>query len=133
MQQKWVVKCLDTIGDERAKKLKNVKPKLDIIGWRKNEPHKDHTIFMMRHMETFMGVQTNNWKCGLEDDDEEQRWQIKMLRYKYATKILLSDLNQRRIFVLKEVKDFAKLPREEVLKKGKRAEEIKVARLESLV
>ncbi|GJU63068.1 C2 calcium-dependent membrane-targeting protein [Tanacetum coccineum] len=54
---------------------------------------KDCGIFVMRHMETYMGNELGKWKCGLDVECKKQNTQLGRLRNKYAAKLLLSDCN----------------------------------------
>nr|GEV91906.1 hypothetical protein [Tanacetum cinerariifolium] len=64
---------------------------------------------------TYIGY-AKNWKCGFKNEGWEQQIQIYDLRKKYLSKILKSDLNRKRIYVLNELNQFRKLPNEEKLK-----------------
>lgn len=82
-----------------------------LMSWRTEENCIDCGVFMMRHMETYMGyTSAKNWKCGLKDEGPEQQDQIYELRKKYLSKILKSEINLRRSFVLEEVEEYRRLP-----------------------
>ncbi|GJU28491.1 hypothetical protein Tco_1167112 [Tanacetum coccineum] len=63
------------------------------FNWQKNKRAKDCGIFLMRHMECYMGSDIGKWKCGLDVEGKKQNTQLGHLRNKYAAKILLSDCN----------------------------------------
>ncbi|KAJ0735016.1 hypothetical protein HanPI659440_Chr11g0427151 [Helianthus annuus] len=63
----------------------------------------------MRHMEYFKGETANNWKCGLGEESQNQVYELNDLRLKYLAKILLSDINSHKEFVLDEVRRFKAL------------------------
>lgn len=131
--QKLFMKYLEKIGDGRFKKFTRIVPKREAMKWRTKENHKDCAIFMMIHMETFMGGAVKNWDCGLEEESTAQKAQLKKLRFKYVTKMLLSDINQRKEWVMKEVKAFGELPQDKLKQIQENAEKIKEERLSSIV
>ena len=65
----------------------------------------------------FMGQA--KYSSGLLIESNEQQEQIWLLRKKYLTKILLSDINMKKEDVVNESNDFAKIPK-------KKREEIKI-------
>ncbi|KAJ9554627.1 hypothetical protein OSB04_018672 [Centaurea solstitialis] len=121
--------CLYHYGDRRTINFEDIGPQRVMIRCGKTETHKDHIIFMMRHMETFHGVHGKKWDCGLHEQGYTQYWQLKMLRYKYVTKILLTDINEVKEWVVRNVINFEKTPLEEVIEMHKEAEKIKEVRL----
>ncbi|KAJ9566136.1 hypothetical protein OSB04_002102 [Centaurea solstitialis] len=123
------ITCLYHYGDKRTINFEDIGPQRVMIRWGKTETHKDHIIFMMRHMETFHGVHGKKWDCGLHEQGYTQYWQLKMLRYKYVTKILLTDINEVKEWVVRNVINFEKTPLEEVIEMHKEAEKIKEVRL----
>ncbi|GKC67038.1 ulp1 protease family, C-terminal catalytic domain-containing protein [Tanacetum coccineum] len=63
------------------------------FSWQTNRRAKDCGIFLMRHMECYMGSDIGKWKCGLDVEGKKQNTQLGRLRNKYAAKLLLSDCN----------------------------------------
>ncbi|GJW68595.1 hypothetical protein Tco_0123019 [Tanacetum coccineum] len=61
--------------------------------WQTDKRVKDSGIFVMRHMETYMGNELGKWKCGLDVKGKKQNTQLGRLRNKYAANLLLSDCN----------------------------------------
>ncbi|GJT29491.1 ulp1 protease family, C-terminal catalytic domain-containing protein [Tanacetum coccineum] len=112
--KKGINVALDERYGESFTKLKAVCERLE-MSWRTKNNITDCGVFMMRHMETYMGY-AKNWKCGFKNEGWEQQTQIYDLRKKYLSKILKSDLNCKRIFVLNELNQFRKLPNEEKVK-----------------
>ncbi|KAL4567700.1 hypothetical protein LXL04_023292 [Taraxacum kok-saghyz] len=72
--------------------LENVDPQRLKMNWRTRGNHNDCGVFCMRHMETYMGANSGNWSCGLRKESPKQQQEIDYLRFKYLTKILLSDI-----------------------------------------
>lgn len=78
------------------------------MSWRTKDNHTDCGIFMMRHMETYVGC-AKNWKCGFKNEGTEQQSQIEDLRKKYLAKILKAEINTQRSSVMKELAFFRRL------------------------
>lgn len=79
-------------------------PKRKIMNWRTSEHHFGYGVLMMKHMESYKGQM--NWDCQLAVEGTEQNQQIEQLRRKYATKIILSDLNVLKEEFLKDMECF---------------------------
>ncbi|KAJ9541227.1 hypothetical protein OSB04_027733 [Centaurea solstitialis] len=121
--KKVFIKTLKFIDDGRAKKLSKAKQKREKMVWRTTENKIDCGIFVMRHMETFMGGNVSKWVSGFALEGDAQKNQIENLRYKYVARILQSTLNINIEFVKAEVDTFAKQPiekQEEVLEAAKK-------------
>lgn len=56
----------------------------------------DCGVFAMRHMETYLGGGEYDDLCGLRREGNAQKLQLEELRKKYAAKILLSDINEKK-------------------------------------
>ncbi|KAL8245085.1 hypothetical protein R6Q59_011343 [Mikania micrantha] len=87
------------------------KAKIHRLGmrWRTQFNHVDCGVFIMRHMETYRGNGLLYWDCGLCNEDEvnnAQKNQLNDLRRKYTTKIILHDINSRKLWVLKDIKAY---------------------------
>ncbi|KAJ9554626.1 hypothetical protein OSB04_018671 [Centaurea solstitialis] len=121
------------IDDGRAKKLSKAKQKRENMEWRTAENKIDCGIFVMRHMETFMGGNVSKWVSGFAVEGDAQKNQIENLRYKYVAKILQSTLNINIEFVKAEVDTFAKQPIEKQQEVLEAAKKIKDDWLESAV
>ena len=82
------------------------KPKILQMEWRTIKNVTDCGVFVMRHMETYMGRGTffhEFKKAGIG-----QIVQIKMLRAKYLAKIVLMDINEEKGKFLKEAEAYVK-------------------------
>ncbi|CAH1435609.1 unnamed protein product [Lactuca virosa] len=69
----------------------------------------DGGIYLMRHMESFMGDQTSKWDGGLAVDLKIQDMYLQKLRYKYLVRLLLSDHNILKCDFEKEYAKFVKM------------------------
>lgn len=72
--------------------------------WRTTSNGADCGVFAMRHMETYYGKK--HWRCNLHTEGPEQESRLRRLRFKYLSKILLSDTNQLRDTVAKKARVF---------------------------
>ncbi|KAL8205014.1 hypothetical protein R6Q57_010637 [Mikania cordata] len=79
----------------------------------------------MRHMETHMGEEEKEWKCGFipEDLKRQQQFQLDDLRRKYASMILLNDVNEVKSYVVEDMKKYLNLPPMEKRKLQKNAKQ----------
>ncbi|GJW77435.1 hypothetical protein Tco_0139117 [Tanacetum coccineum] len=71
--------------------------------WQTDRRAKDYRIFLMRHMECYMGSDIGKWKCDLDVEGKKQNIQLGRLRNKYAAKLLLSDCNIYKDKIRKEI------------------------------
>ncbi|KAL4574180.1 hypothetical protein LXL04_021006 [Taraxacum kok-saghyz] len=69
----------------------------------------DCGIFAMRHLECYTGGDISKFDCGLVKESEQQSAQLMKLRKKYATKILMSDLNIKMKSFLEDATSFQKI------------------------
>ncbi|KAJ9559981.1 hypothetical protein OSB04_005141 [Centaurea solstitialis] len=88
LHQKLFVKSRNQIDDGRVRKLDKAKPQREQMNWRTTTNNVDCTIFMMRHLETYMGEKVKKWECGFAQED----------------------LNEKNELVLKKSKKFCKIP-----------------------
>ncbi|KAI3732472.1 hypothetical protein L1987_63677 [Smallanthus sonchifolius] len=72
---------------------------------------KDCGIFIMRHMESYMGEEEKVWQCGFGVESENvQQKQIEDLCRKYCTKILLHEINELKHYIVEEMKNYLQIP-----------------------
>ncbi|KAJ0623783.1 hypothetical protein HanIR_Chr01g0036041 [Helianthus annuus] len=78
------------------------------MDWRALQNGVDCGVFTMRHMETYKGK--SPWNPGFVNEDKKtiQDSQLRFLRYRYLSKIILSDYNLIRKEVYDKAKEFAK-------------------------
>lgn len=70
------------------------KPRMVPIKWKSTDNCVDSGIFVMRHMETYIGYDL--FLDDLHMEDASRKGQLKMLRAKYLAKILMKDLNLKK-------------------------------------
>nr|GMD66265.1 hypothetical protein DM860_003580 [Ipomoea batatas] len=89
-----VMEYLKSEGLEvKSNRFNTVKPTRIKMSWRDNENKEDCGVYVMRHMETFMGSLAKEWDCGLVKGN---RSQLDRLRVKYASAILSAEINELR-------------------------------------
>ncbi|KAJ0847143.1 putative papain-like cysteine peptidase superfamily [Helianthus annuus] len=95
-QQEWITNL------ERASIIRKE------MDWRTLQNGCDCGVFTMRHMETYKGK--SPWNPGFENGDKKKRQdsQLRFLRYRYFSKIVLSDYNLIRKEVFEKAKEFTK-------------------------
>ncbi|KAI3502757.1 hypothetical protein L1887_31047 [Cichorium endivia] len=98
-----LVKYMRVINHPKAEAMRapHVKPDRVPMPWRTLENHVDCGIFTMRHMETYKGGPLRQWRCGL-NKESQQLAQLTKLRFKYAVRLLLSDINMHRYKIVNE-------------------------------
>lgn len=74
--------------------------------WRTNNNITDCGVFVMRHMETYMGG--GAFCQDLKKPGIGQSVQIKQLRVKYVAKIILMEINEEKQKILKEAEAYVK-------------------------
>lgn len=112
MQASFYYRYLFDILHPKASKLKKKEPKYVKMKCQTNLNENDCAIFVMRHMETFMGGQPSKYNCNLTYESHAQQKELWELRKKYLAKILLCDLNVNKDVVIQEANEFSKLPKE---------------------
>ena len=75
----------------------------------------------MRHMETYKGEKMEKWDASLEMESESLQEQINELRWKYVTKMLLSDMNLLKEYVEGKMDSYVNIPEHIRKKYGKKA------------
>ncbi|KVH88430.1 Peptidase C48, SUMO/Sentrin/Ubl1 [Cynara cardunculus var. scolymus] len=85
---------LDEIGQQRLR-----------MDWQTQNNFDDCGVFAMRHMETYMG-DVRTWRTGLAQAGKTKEGQIASLRMKYIAKLLVSNYNKKKEYVVKEVEKF---------------------------
>lgn len=61
--------------------------------WQSDKRPKDSGVFLMRHMEAYMGGLLSKWSCGLEKEGKKQNNMLDRLRKRYAATLMLSECN----------------------------------------
>jgi len=96
------VKYLKKVEHPKWTEVEKLEPTRLNIDWATTGNYKDCGVFLMRHMETWMGVTKDKWDCGFPKTNIKAK--VNLLRKKYAAAILLSESNIHRARVLEEAK-----------------------------
>ncbi|PWA53295.1 Peptidase C48, SUMO/Sentrin/Ubl1 [Artemisia annua] len=94
---------------KRYASIKKLNAKIPRLKWSTRSNYRDCGVFSMLHMESYMGEAPSKWDCGLVAESKEQFDMLRRLRFKFATKMLLHELNVHREKMLDEAKEFDKL------------------------
>ncbi|GKC86831.1 ulp1 protease family, C-terminal catalytic domain-containing protein [Tanacetum coccineum] len=102
---------LTEIKHRKAVAIGKVKPVRLEFSWQSRSNFIDCGVFLMRHMEIYKGM--HKMEDGLAQDGFGQQEQLNDLRKKYATKILLADINKHKEALMRKVNIFDKLTKED--------------------
>nr|GFA15803.1 ulp1 protease family, C-terminal catalytic domain-containing protein [Tanacetum cinerariifolium] len=91
----------------KAIAIGKVKPVRLEYNWQSRSNFIDCGIFLMRHMKIYKGM--HKMEDGLAQEGFDQQKQLNDLRKKYATKILLADINKQIQALMRKVNIFDKL------------------------
>nr|GEZ46055.1 ulp1 protease family, C-terminal catalytic domain-containing protein [Tanacetum cinerariifolium] len=70
---------------------------------------RDCGIFTMLHMESYMGQTAKRWDCGLVAESKQQCDMLRLLRFKFPTKILLHEINVHAQKMIRYAEKFDKI------------------------
>lgn len=112
-------------------KMLPLEPEILEMSWQTDNNYVDCGVFAMRHMETYTGKNVNKkeWDCGLSKESAEQQKELVELRYKYLSKILLSDINLAKDEMMKMLENYEKMEPEKKEECKKNAETKIIERL----
>nr|GEZ51726.1 hypothetical protein [Tanacetum cinerariifolium] len=99
---------IDLCHHIRHTQVANVKHTIPKLKWKTKENFHDCRIFTMLHMETFDGGPALNLDCGLLVELQLQRDMLRRIRFKFATKMLLHEINVHAGNMLELAKEFDK-------------------------
>ncbi|GKE01239.1 hypothetical protein Tco_1389222 [Tanacetum coccineum] len=80
-------------GEMTGNIVARLKHKIPKLKWSTKGNFHDCGIFTMLHMESYNGGTAANWDCGLLVESQLQSDMLRRLRFKFATKILLHEVN----------------------------------------
>lgn len=74
----------------KGQSVSNFEIKALHMTWRDSSNTTNSVVYLMRHMETYMGESADRWQCGLR-----KGWKKKLsyLRSKYARRMIISNSN----------------------------------------
>ena len=89
--------------------IKKLNARIPRLKWSTSSNYRDCGVFARLHMESYMGEAPSKWDCGLVAESKDQFDMLRRLIYKFATKMLLHELNVHREKMLDEAKEFEKV------------------------
>ncbi|GKE09933.1 ulp1 protease family, C-terminal catalytic domain-containing protein, partial [Tanacetum coccineum] len=95
-------------GHPRHAMVARVKHTIPKLKWKTRENFYDCGIFTMPHMENFNGRPASDFDCGLPVESQLQLDILRRLRFKFATKILLHEINLQSEKMVEFAKEFDK-------------------------
>ncbi|GKB69337.1 ulp1 protease family, C-terminal catalytic domain-containing protein, partial [Tanacetum coccineum] len=99
---------LKLYGHPRHATVARVKHTIPKVKWKTKENFYDCGIFTMLHMENFNGRPAFDFDCGLPVESQLQLDILRRLRFKFATKILLHEINLQSEKMVEFAKEFDK-------------------------
>ncbi|PWA68285.1 ulp1 protease family, C-terminal catalytic domain-containing protein [Artemisia annua] len=93
--------------------LRSARPQLLRLGCMTKNNVIDCGVFAMRHMETYLFGGEYDDLCEFRREGKDQQHQLDELRCKYAAKILLADINNKKADFEEEAEAYKRLPLEE--------------------
>ncbi|KAI3759584.1 hypothetical protein L6452_07500 [Arctium lappa] len=85
-----MIQHLYNVGHSSYDSFAGLEPVRIAVKWCTQSNSHDCGVFLMRHMECYMGELPYRWKSGLDVEGPNQVKQLQMLRNKYTAKLLLS-------------------------------------------
>nr|GEZ33267.1 hypothetical protein [Tanacetum cinerariifolium] len=84
------------LNHNKAADVLKVEVKRENFYWQTDKKMYDSGVFLMRHMEAYMGNVMSKWEYGLEAEGKNQNTLLGRLRKRYAVTLLLSECNLHR-------------------------------------
>ncbi|GJU90547.1 ulp1 protease family, C-terminal catalytic domain-containing protein [Tanacetum coccineum] len=113
--KKLFTRHLKLYRNQKHSKIQRLKAKILKMKWKTKTNFRDYSIFTMLHMESYSGQTASTWDCGLVSESKLQCDMLRRLRFKFATKILLHEINVHAPKMLELAKEFDKLDSREKL------------------
>jgi hypothetical protein len=102
MQKDMFVKYLEHVKHPRTNDIIKAKIQKVKISWATGTNAVDCAVFLMRHMERYMGSGAG-FNTGLSSHGTNKKAQLNQLRKKYAAHIVLSESNEMKKKIVSEV------------------------------
>ncbi|KAL4573574.1 hypothetical protein LXL04_020384 [Taraxacum kok-saghyz] len=117
----FFTRYLTTAKHPKTNKFKHVNLCRFFMSWMTKNNKVDCGVFVMRHMETYKGEKMEKWDASLESECDSLKEQLNELRWKYVTKMLLSDMNLLNDYVEGKRDSYVNIPEAKRKKYGKKA------------
>ncbi|KAI3680379.1 hypothetical protein L2E82_50365 [Cichorium intybus] len=120
------IPLLLTVGYKKMNLIKKVTPRRVLVPWQETHATQDNGVFLMRHMETYIGQEDNNWTVGLGKQESKRDKRLTNLRILYIVRLAMHEININRSKL--QVLEFGKIDfatRDSLMNKGMHARNIK--------
>ncbi|CAI9285069.1 unnamed protein product [Lactuca saligna] len=107
--QMYFSKFLDNNRRDKVSLFKSMKPKKMKMAWQTKTKTNDDGIFLMRHMEKYMGEKEEKWDVELGEESVRTSKKIAKLRTFYVSKLANHQINKQRKLNVTEALEFSKL------------------------
>nr|GEY48283.1 hypothetical protein [Tanacetum cinerariifolium] len=84
---------VNLLNPNKTASVSRVEVTREDFDWQTDKRLNDYGVFLMRHMEAYMGTIISKWACRLETKGRKQNTMLARLRKTYATTLLLSKCN----------------------------------------
>ncbi|GJT18423.1 hypothetical protein Tco_0877129, partial [Tanacetum coccineum] len=96
-------------GHKRHSKIGRLKARIPKLKWKTKANFRDCGIFTMLHMKSYMGQTAKRWDYRLVAESKQQCDMLRLLRFKFATKILLHEINVHAQKMIRYAEEFDKI------------------------
>ncbi|GJU14058.1 uncharacterized mitochondrial protein-like protein [Tanacetum coccineum] len=103
-------------GHARHSVVARVKQTIPSLKWKTMQNVRDCGLFTIVHMEYFNGGRISEFDFGLAVESQDQLDMLRRLRFKFATKILLHEVNLQSEKMIKYAKEFGEKCASEMMK-----------------
>ncbi|KAI3674521.1 hypothetical protein L2E82_52202 [Cichorium intybus] len=107
--KKYFINYLKTVGYKKMNLIKKVTPRRVLVPWQETHATQDNGVFLMRHMETYIGQEDNNWTVGLGKQESKRDKRLTNLRILYIVRLAMHEININRSKLQEQVLEFGKI------------------------
>jgi len=93
IQRNLVSKLLSRSNHPASQLVAKLKPYQFKLNWQTTQNFFDCGVFIMRHMETYMGEEEGRYDCEIPKESAEQKVKLRRLRFRYAARIMTHPIN----------------------------------------
>lgn len=108
IQKNLFSKHLERYNHPRALDVKNKKTTIMKLKWGTKKNEVDCGVFLMMHMENYNGEAASKWNLGFPTEEEGQTMELVKMRVKFATKMLMHEVNKNKETMSEHAHQFAR-------------------------
>ncbi|PWA88475.1 ulp1 protease family, C-terminal catalytic domain-containing protein [Artemisia annua] len=101
-------KHLERYKHPKASDVRDKKTTIMKLKWGTKNNEVDCGVFLMMHMENYNGETATKWNLGFPTEEENQTMELIKMRVKYATKMLMHEVNKNRAMMSEKANQFAR-------------------------